>query len=487
MHIGAIRSPGKPRHRFASRIRETLVLLAPYLLAFCMGTATAATFTVNSPADVPDANPGNGVCETANGNGVCTLRAAIQESNALAGADSIVLQAGVIYTLTRVGADDTALNGDLDILDSVTITGAGAGSTTIDGNGNVVHERVMQIFPCLGGSTCDGTHPANVVSISGLTIKNGNSPSLGGGVLNYAMLTMVDCAVTNNNVSGTNGYGGGIYNAGTLILSNSSVSNNVSGSSNPDGGGIYNSGPMTITNSTISGNTSGKNGGGIYTIDDVAMIRNSTISGNTAAVTGGGIYKNSSSVVAINSTISGNFSMGDGGGIYVSGPGSTDLFNVTVARNRANSDNIGTASGGGVAVAAFSTLNFVNSIIALNELVVPMMPFSLLADDDCAGPVTAQGYDIMYVVDSDHCTVSGSPIIADPNLGELQYNGGPTQTHALLSGSVAIDGGNIGGCTDDLGAILNIDQRGLPRPVGSRCDIGAFEAQPDVIFSNGFQ
>ena len=94
--------------------------------------ATPLTFVVNSAADVPDAKPGDGVCETALHNGVCTLRGAIQEANKHGGADTIVLQA-VKYTLTRVGTnEDAARNGDLDITHSVTITGAGAGGTIID-------------------------------------------------------------------------------------------------------------------------------------------------------------------------------------------------------------------------------------------------------------------------------------------------------------------------------------------------------------------
>src|SRR5262245_54000162 len=67
---------------------------------FLSASAWAAVFTVNSPSDVSDANPGNGVCETAPGNRVCTLRAAIQESNALAGDDTITLPPNT-YLLTQ--------------------------------------------------------------------------------------------------------------------------------------------------------------------------------------------------------------------------------------------------------------------------------------------------------------------------------------------------------------------------------------------------
>ena len=81
-----------------------------------------------------------------------------------------------------------------------------------------------------------------------------------------------------------------------------------------------------------------------------------------------------------------------------------------------------------------------------------------------------------------NCTVNGSaPILADPKLGPLQNNGGPTQTHALLSGSPAIDAGNPSGCRDHLGALITTDQRGAARHFDgnndgtARCDMGAVE------------
>ena len=232
---------------------------------------------------------------------------------------------------------------------------------------------------------------------------------------------------------------------------------------------------MRIVNSTISGNTTPGVGGGIYNVGNTATVTSSTISGNSAA-NGGGIYKTGSPLVVINSTISGNFSTGNGGGIYASA-GTTSLFNVTITHNQANSDGSGMCTGGGVWNANGSTLSFQNSIIALNENVIDTGgPFDILNDDDCSGTIASQGNNIMYAVDSSHCTVNGPAVtVIDPNLGPLQNNGGPTQTHALLSGGPAIDAGNFGGCTDNLGAILTSDQRGFPRPDGVHCDIGAFE------------
>ena len=105
----------------------TLMLMFSLVVIVLPSQVKAATFTVNSTGDATDANPGDGVAETAPDNGVCTLRAAIQEANALAGADTINLPAGT-YTLSIAGAnEDAAATGDLDITDNLTITGADPG------------------------------------------------------------------------------------------------------------------------------------------------------------------------------------------------------------------------------------------------------------------------------------------------------------------------------------------------------------------------
>ena len=144
---------------FLGVIRRVCECLGRVLIVAASACAFAAaagaeplTYLVNSTADELDFNPGNGVCETVAGNGVCTLRAAILEANAHAGADTIVLRPNATYLLSLVGADDDGRNGDLDVLDSVTIIGAGP-TTVIDGNGGVVAERVFQFAKCIGASS----------------------------------------------------------------------------------------------------------------------------------------------------------------------------------------------------------------------------------------------------------------------------------------------------------------------------------------------
>jgi hypothetical protein len=325
-----------------------------------------------------------------------------------------------------------------------------------------------------------------VAEISGVTVQHGSSPNTGGGgILNAGTLALANCNIANNTGNGAPADGGGIHNEGVLTLTNSTVFNNATAAVNSQGGGIWTSGQLTIAGSTIIGNTTLGRGGGIFIGlgSGGNKISGSTISGNMGQ-RGGGIY-NSGYLVAINSTISGNDSSISGGGIAAGGTRTTALFNVTVAGNVANFFGISGGVGGGVEGGGLGVLTFKNSIIALNGHVMKVGQSNFLINDDCDGEITSQGNSIMFAVDSSHCTANGSPMIADPGIGPLQDNGGPTQTHALLSASPAIDGVVIGDCTDDLGAILTTDQRGLQRPTGARCDIGAFEL--DTIFRNGFE
>ena len=425
---------------------------------FLSAPAQAAVFTVNSPADAVDANPGNGVCETASGNGVCTLRAAIQEANALAGADTITLPPNS-YLLNVVT--------ELGITDSLTITGGGAPTTVIDGNRSVrPNGRVLAIG---SGIT---------VSISGVTIRNGGTGGGGGGIFNAGTLTATNSAVTGN-AAGEDG--GGIFNdAGTLTLINSIVSGNNAG---VDGGGILNNpgGTLTLTNSTVSGNDAGDDGGGIRNFGTTNVF-SSTIANNRAGLNsspnnigGGGVF-NGGTLTLTNSTVSGNVARNNGGGIF--NESTADSFSSTIANNRADADSNGSGIGGGVFNLSGNTFNFQNTIIANNQ--VGSNPNNIR---DCAGTLTSKGYNLIRITPPGECNVApvtGDVFSSDPLLGPLQNNGGSTQTHALLAGSPAIDGGNPGGCGDNLGALLT-DQRGFPRSIDgnndsvARCDIGAYE------------
>lgn len=501
--------------------RPALFMLVAVLACLPAPPLAAATFAVNSPADFPDANPDDGLCETIAGTGTCTLRAALEQANALAGADTINLQPNVTYALTMSYSPGVAA---LGVADSVTINGS---NNTIDAAG--VGAGVLLVTHCIRDAAVSNvcTYGSPVVAVSGVSFLHGKAlqqgSGQGGGVQNAATLTLSHCVVSSNKageVGGNFGAGGGISNGGTLTLVDSVVANNnATGNTHGYGGGIWNSGTLTITNSVVSGNsTNGPTtlGGGILsiagtlTIDSSAIrdnhdygttgeggglvvsggsatIRNSTLSGNVS-YRGGGISAGggvgSVNLALINSTVSGNFSFENGGGLYVRQ--GVALYNTTVTDNLANADDSGSAIGGGIYVVSGNSLTLTNSIVQGNLRSITSGQFATLAGDECAGSLSSLGDNLVSVdVDTSHCAVAGSYGTGAANFGALGNNGGPTQTHALLSGSAAIDAGNLGGCTDNVGALLTRDQRGVKRPYGPRCDLGAFEAA-EIIFRDGF-
>lgn len=259
--------------------------------------------------------------------------------------------------------------------------------------------------------------------------------------------------VSLNNLTVTNGYSavaGGIYNLGTLTISNSTVSDN---SSNVIAGGIYNSGILTLNNSTLSGNSSTSGGGGIYN-DGTLTLNNTTFSGNTANDHGGGIY-NDGTLTLNNSTLSDNSARFDGGGIYNNG--TLTLNNTTFSSNIVNNNGGGIYNRG--------VLHLSNSILANS---------TSASGEDCyneTGDTITTNTNNLIETNGASGHQCGTPALnADPQLGALADNGGDTQTFALLSGSPAIDAGDNASCE-------STDQRGVTRPQGTSCDIGAYELE----------
>src|SRR5262245_31427452 len=155
-----------------SRAVRDRLFVVPVMMACLFWNAaslSAKTFPVNSTTDAVDSIPGDGVCAAAGG--ACTLRAAIQEANALAGADTIIVPAGT-YTLTIPGRGETAAGaGDLDITDNLTINGAGSATTIIQAcapspDTCIGIDRVFHVDP-----NAAGIH----ATISGVTIQNGTT------------------------------------------------------------------------------------------------------------------------------------------------------------------------------------------------------------------------------------------------------------------------------------------------------------------------
>lgn len=468
--------------------------------------------------------------------------------------------------ITTVDAGGTVMIGagtfteNLVVSKNLTLDGAGRTSTFLDGGG--------------GGSVVSVGGGLSV-SISELTIQNGNASS-GGGISNYGALTLTDVKVANNQATI---FGGGIYHASTtekLLISLSTLEQNQATGSGSVGGGIYANGPVTIsdstldqntalaegggialygvdslldmTNSTVSNNSTSENnsqGGGISTAQGSATIYGSTIngnsvsgtnssgggistdtdmtlqfsevSGNTAVDSGGGIMHwygslNVSDTIVRNNTVSDP--AGSGGGIYAS-LGTVTLSNLEVSGNTAadsgggihsnagisitNTTISGNSSrfGGGLLISSSDPSSILNSTITANldpsgsgagglyvatALTIKNSIFGANASAECwdiSGPnITSLGYNIE---DTDTCgfSTTGDQPNTDPLLGPLANNGGPTQTHAPLPGSPAIDGGTNTGCPAT-------DQRGVSRPIDgdtngtATCDVGAVELQVKI-------
>jgi hypothetical protein len=366
-----------------------------------------------------------------------------------------------------------------------------------------------------GGIYNGGTLTVNDSTLSGNTA--GYYYGSGGGIYNSGTLTVSDSTLSGNSSTGFACYGGGISNGGTLTISNSTLSSN----SAEYGGGISNNGPLTVSNSTLSGNsTNGGRGGGIYNVGTLT-VSNSTLSGNSASYSGGGIENDSGTLTVSNSTLSRNSADNYGGGIYNNGPltvsdstlsgnsggdggGIYNYGTLTVSDSTLSGNSAGQNGGGIYTTGGTHPVTLTNVTLTANRCGVsslggglyvptgaPVLHNTLIAGnfrgatgttaDDVYGRLDASG-DYNLIGDGTGLTglsdgvngnlVGSAAAPIDPLLGPLQDNGGPTQTHALLAGSPAIDAG------DNTNAPM-WDQRGAPfrRIVHGTIDIGAFEVQ----------
>ncbi len=403
-------------------------------------------------------------------NGLCSLREAITNANndastypdCIAGAETDTITFVGNYTITLVGSQLPA------ITSAIIINGNGAANT------------IIQASDCnpvtLPGGCTPATYRIFAVTSTGnltldsLTVRNAycdgcgqaGTYGYGGGIFNYEGTV----TVTNSTLSGNKAYvGGGIYNYGTLTVMDSTLSGNSGGFGISSGGGIYNDGgTLTLTNSTLSGNIADQ-GGGIYNDLGTLTLTNSTLSGNSATSTyytyseGGGIFNHSGTLTVTNSTLSGNSATSEGGGIF-------NQWGALALTNSSISGNSATSRGGGI-ISYLGTLNYANTIIANSP-----------DGGDCYNDSGIINTSTNNLVEDGSCSASLS---GDPLLGPLADNGGPTQTMALLPGSPAIDAGDDTVC-EDVNTVNNLDQRGVTRPQGSHCDVGAYEKMDDSGF-----
>ena len=448
------------------------------------------------------------------------------------GADVILFDPALpkpaLFVLTQTGVnEDAAQSGDLDILDGLTISGSGAASTIIiDGNGS---DRVLHIHSGVAvtienvsirhGNPGPGANGGGILTelTARLTISNSqlisNSALSGGAIYGVGRVTLHHSLVEDNSGGGLTNSGGlltlndvtvrnnrggyGVRNQeiGALFYTVGTVENNQSGGiyngrasanlshikiASNGGSGIYSTGEvltrLTISQSQILSNTAAS-GAGISSqgVGARATILDTQISHNMAANAGGGIFNNS--IMEISGSTLDHNAAAAGGGLQHFG-GTLTLTNSTLSQNSAG-DN-----GGGLYIGASATVKsstlYANraegsgSALFVDESEL-IMGNTIVARADMAancanssGVINSAGYNL----DSgSSCSFSatGDQSNSDPKLAVLAHNGGATPTHALLSGSPAIDQGDATSCPAT-------DQRGLARPQGPQCDIGALEA-----------
>jgi CSLREA domain-containing protein len=462
----------------------------------------------------------------------CSLREAIRAANqdtpfggcpAGNGKDVIRLRAGT-YGLSRPLVEaDTLGEGDLDITEGVVIRGRSPRDTIIDGNHDTTSDRVLEVL--------DGT-----VSVRGVQIRDGEDESIGGGGIHSttgSALRLRNVVIRDNDAP----FGGGVFGEGKTNFTNVTVRNNgptfsagglaltgpttkltsvkilrneasnmgggISLSdttatlvdvdvlrnrvSNQGGGIVQTGGTVSIADSTISGNRTQNNGAGlrVFSSSDgptTTSLARVTIMNNTADNNAGGIGLEASSpdtitVTGTNVTISGNNAKTSGGGVFVF-PGESsevNLFDSTITDNTADSDGDTSGQGGGIALfnADAGTVTITRTILAGNQDSTPGSD----EPDECYPELESGGHNV--VGHTEGCTFDDQPsdqvgasdtAPLDPLLGPLVNNGGKTRTHRVLPDSPALDAipSSDVGCGGK-------DQRGVPRPRGSGCDVGAYE------------
>lgn len=462
------------RKRKGARIASGAALT---LGALAGGAAGAATFEVSNLDDA----------------GAGSLRQALLDANAAAGADVVTFQAGLTGTLTLT-------TGQLEITDSVDLQGPGAAALTVSGN------SASRVFYVDNGSELLD------VTISGLTITGGNA-SIGAGIIDWGEnLTLDNVVITGNTATGQGGglevlagsgtpfpfsvtirnsvlsgntaeSGGGAAfyldsadGRATVLIQDSVISDNgVAAAEAANGGGIFIPwlhGDVTIERSTVSGNDAQGVGGGIaggfLYAGSSLTVRETTVSGNTAA-NGGGVAVEAlyGSFLLENSTVSGNQAAGDpggaGGGVFL---GYLYAESIPVLRHATLAGNSASRGGGLFVESGFPDLD--HSIVAGNA--------AGIGADLAHG--ADSGFDLSrtLVENPEAATLNdggGNILYQDPQLGPLQDNGGPTRTHLPAGTSPAVNAGEA--------VTLATDQRGVARPAGAAVDLGAVEVNPGTI------
>lgn len=433
-------------------VRPPLSLLTCIAAAGCSlaFAATASADYVVDDLDDPFVGGANGICD-AQGGDTCTLREALVEANNTVGLD----------TITFSVSGPIELFGQLTTSQPTVIDGNGPANTIVDGN------DAVRLFAVSNAAT----------TFKDMRLQDGsvvNDPFQGGAAIqaigSSANVTLDNAVVTSNQVTGTGSGNGAILGADdvtTLSVTESTISNNtVSTTVTNAGAGISWRGPVDISGSVIRGNMitagTGQLGGGLAALAAV-NITSTEISGNSVANgRGGGAWLSSGAGAReiTNSTISGNSSgTVGGGGLHFNGSSqSLTLVNDTFANNSGGSGSMGEGDDleiqSGLVTVGYSI--FASAEPCLN----PVAPTTLYGNID-EGETCNFGTNFGNLQNT---SAMLQPLALNPP--------GQTMTHALSFGSVAIDYADAG-----CGGGLAADQRGILRPQGPACDVGAYERE----------
>jgi CSLREA domain-containing protein len=415
-------------------VRQILVVVLVAALP-APGLAGGGGIVVNTTADGADPNPGDAVCDgdaVQNGN-QCTLRAAVQTANAIGGANTITLPAG-LYELTlkrdtELGDEET---GDLDVTSAITIVGAGSDacdsvqSSCIDAKG--AKDRVFDVSA------------AGDLVLQVLAMRGGKAPK------------------DDENASQAGEVSGGCIRVEGDLETDDVL---ISRCSSPDDGGcigLTDAAEGALGDTTLE-SCKAKDGGGAIEGDGAALeLERVTISGSSASDDGGAIEVEGDAVLDLtNVTLSGNKAK-EGGAIEAEDGATVTLNNVTIAGNKAG-------DGASIHVDGLSTVSTRNSILASKK------------GNDCSGGVTSLGNNLDGGTSCGFAQ-AGDQSGVDPLLEDLADNGGEVPTHALQEGSPAIDRGDDASCEDEDARVVDrIDVNGVGT-LDTECDVGAFEFQP---------
>lgn len=481
-----------PQSIFSIRLTAFIAALAFFICLSAAQSTSAVTFIVNSTTDANDINTADTVCEATAGVGDCTLRAAISQANALAGADIITLPAGTYTTTLATTNEDANANGDFDILQDLTITGADAATTIVQANtlANTATDRVFH----------NVTAGVNV-TLSGMTVQNGRLTSTtspagrGGGIQNAGNMTLTNVIVTGNqtvtraggihsfgvgnqitlntttvtgntvNSAANSTFAAGMFvDTGTTNINNSSISNNTATSTFLNGSGISAgfyalNGSVTITGSTFNGNTGNGNGTGgsfatgmrftnIATAPMIVNISNTTVNNNVGNTANGSNHAavgiaiqpaaaNPITATLTNVTSNGNTGSNSGAGFYVSGAGGT--VNVNGSNITNNTLNSAALNNFGAGVAIFGTgasiVTFNNTNITGNSSTATGTFFGL------AGGIYNQGSTVVL----NNCTVATNNANLHGGIRTLASvtNATTTLNSSTVNGNTAGEGGGI--------------------------------------------